>query len=272
MGKSPPFVLLGEIPSSDGVLYVDGAYHQDHTEYLATKGQIPGLNYESFTFSLDFYPLPAGLKNRTLSKFESRLNKLTGQRYGKWLGLNDWDKRNLITGGRSYRWIGFNRGDNTLTLTLNNQSFTHQFLGVRVRANRWHNLVCSVDLKKKLIITFFDGKELEPIKLPDDFKLEILGSPDESTDRQLTFMNLSNGSVYYGYAAHLRLFGRALSIQELQDLSAIAERPTFPKAAFHWEIFASIAGCVALALIVFFHRKRSSTSRQGIAPASPRTI
>lgn len=251
LARCPSFTLTNDLPLRNGVLYVDGIYHQDHTEYLAS-GPIPALNYESFTIGLQFYPLPAGVRKKALNRFESRIDTLIGGRYRKWFGHTDWNKRNIITGGRSYRWFGFNRGENNLTLTLNNQTFSHEFKRVRVKPDRWHSLICSVDVKNRRILTMFDGKELEPVELPAGFALEIVGSPDEATDRQLTFMNMSNGSVFYGYAAHLKIFDRALGQTELAELSkqAFAERPRFPKSTPSLSLYLALAAILVIVTVL----------------------
>ncbi len=127
------------------------------------------------------------------------------------------------------RWIGFDRENNRLNLTLNNQRFAHLFTGVRIRPNQWHTLICSVDLKKKQIQTVFDGRRLEVINLPLEFKLDVIDSPWEARDKQFTFANYSHGAVYRGYATNLKIFGHALSAQEIALLppSNFTGLPTF---------------------------------------------
>jgi hypothetical protein len=82
---------------------------------------------------------------------------------------------------------------------------------VAVEPGRWHNLICSVDLQRRKILTMFDGHPLEAITLPPDFKLEVAGSPGDATEREFPFDDHSNGSVFFGYAAHLKILGRALA-------------------------------------------------------------
>ena len=253
--RSPPFLLtngpsrvgvpaafvISNAPFSNGVLYVNGLYepngHQMH--YLGTD-PIQELRYDSFTISLDFYPLPQKRSRYSLSKLENRIVKLAGDRYLRWRGIDPGfalvKQDNLLTGGYSYRWIGFNRESGVLNLTLNNQSFTHQFKGVDVKPGRWHNLICSVDLGRKEILTMFDGQPLEAIRLPPDFKLEALNSPEAGREREFTFANYSNGSVFYGYLANLKIFGRSLAASELSPLYSafLQERRPFPKVSFPW--------------------------------------
>ena len=271
LGKSPPFVVtngdqlrggatlpaffkITNAPFTNGVLYIDGRYEPNghFVHYLGTA-PITNLRYESFTVSLDFYPLP---KKRTRSDFnsvESKLDSWTGGRYARWLGFDDnvLGTYNILTGGYSYRWIGFNRQRGLLNLTLNNQTFLHTFKGVAVKPGRWHELICSVDLQQRRILTMFDGRFLEAITLPADFKLEVIGGPTEATEREFTFGNYSNGSVFYGYAAHLKLLGRALTEPELVSLYAesASERPNFPKPQLPW---STVLLGLGLASLVFF--------------------
>jgi hypothetical protein len=272
LGKSPGFVLTNSTPFPHEVLYVNGMYHQDDIQYLGTPRPLPGLNYESFTVGMDFYPLPAGVSRHILSKLEKRLDALTGGRYSSWRGYNEGARRNLLTGGKNYRWIGFNREDNLLNLTLNNQTFTHQFKGVRINPNRWHHLDCSVDLQKGQILTWLDGRKLETIKLPTGFQLEVIGSVSDTADRDFTFMNLSNGSVYYGYVANLKIFGRALTDTELASLYDISlgQRPKFPRPGLPWKRTILIAACAAIAMLIFLrvrlNRHRYSATRLAPGP------
>src|SRR5262249_30761031 len=144
----------------------------------------------------------------------------TRGRYSRWRGFdqNVFITDNIFTGGYHYRWFGINREDGFLHITLNNQAFVHPFENVPVRPGHWHNILCSVDLRRRQILTLFDGRALEPIDLPSNFKAEVIGSSEEATDRQFTFANYSNGSVFYGFAANLKIFGHALSQTELAAL------------------------------------------------------
>lgn len=255
LGRSPPFILtnglrnpgipvafvVSSAPFTNGVLYVNGLYEPNGrlAHYLGTA-PIQDLHYDSFTVSLDFYPLPQKRSRYDLNKLERRINDLTRDRYLQWRGIDPspahFNQDSILNGGYSYRWFGLNRQSGELNLTLNNHSFTHRFNGVAVKPGRWHNLICSVDLRHKQVLTMLDGQPLEVVPLPADFKLEILGSPEEGSDREFTFSDYSNGSVFYGYLAHLKVFGRSLDSSELPALYnlALSETPSFPKRSFPW--------------------------------------
>jgi hypothetical protein len=271
LGKSPPFVVTNgdqlrggatfpaffkvtKAPFTNGVLYVDGRYEPNgiHENYMGTA-PIKNLRYESFTVSLDFYPLRKKRSRFDFYSLENKLDLWTGGRYARWFGFdgNVLNTDNILTGGYSYRWIGFNRTHGLLNLTLNNQAFVHEYKGAAMRPGRWHNLICSVDLQQRKIFTMFDGQLLEAIALPADFKLSIVGSRDDARDREFTFGNYSNGSVFYGYAAHLKILGRALTEMELASLYGenATERPNFPAPRFPWLVV--ILGLAVAGLVLF---------------------
>jgi hypothetical protein len=273
LGKSPPFAMTNAL-FSHGTVKINGVYENNgiHDHYLATA-PIKALNYESFTVSLDFCPQP-GKPFRKFNKAEELLDSLTSGRYTRWLDLIDNDTDNILTGGMSYRWLDFNRDDGTLNLTLNNQRFLHKFTGVKVKLNQWHNLVCSVDLRQKRIFTSFDGQTLEVIKLPPDFKLDIIGSPDDAIDREFSFVNYSSASVFRGYAANLKVFGRALTEPELAALytESATERPTFnPNQSSQLFVLMAILAFAAALVFALARFWRTRSPRNTAKQAAPTT-
>jgi len=278
LGKSPPFVTTNEskITSytvllhpnarfTNGVLYVNGRYEPNGTQinYLST-GPIKELSYQSFTLALDFYPLP---QKRKLSAFEANLNIWTRGFYGRLFPNAGFENTaNILTGGSWFRWIGCNREDDQLTITLNNQAFVHQFKGVRVLPGRWHNLICSVDLRQGKILTLFDGQHLETITLPSDFKLAVVESTNKISDAEFVFQNYSNGSVFFGYAANLRVLRRALAEAELGRLQAelAAERPRFPANRTSSRTVPALVVLAALVSSVWWVRRRARRRPGGV--------
>ena len=75
-------------------------------------------------------------------------------------------------------------------------------------------------MKRRLILTLLDGQALEPVKLPDDFKLDIISALEAATDQEFTFSNYSNGSAFRGFADDLTVFGRVLDAAEMAALYA----------------------------------------------------
>jgi hypothetical protein len=260
---------VSAMPFGYGSFRVDGKYEPNGTRNnrLSTP-VLKSLNYTSFTVSLDFQPEPA-LRGSRLNRIESFLDFVSRGRYSRWVGLVDNRTDNLLTGGPSYRWIGFNRMNNVLNLTLNNQKFRHEFKNVPVGPDRWHHLACSFDLQRREVLTMFDGHLLETVTLPDNFKLEIIGAPDDATDREFGFVNYSNGSVYRGYAANLKVFGRALSGAELAELykQTAAERPTFDSGKPVHRVLLLLGAVLGGALVLMLLRLRRALP--AAKPATP---
>jgi len=134
-----------------------------------------------------------------------------------------------------------------------------------VKVNRWHHLICSVDVAKGQILTWFDGKPLETIHLPQDFKFEVVGSTNEANDRAFTFANFSNGTVFHGYASDLMIYGRALTEAELAAASAqaVVELPKYPPPASSWPTIILIVATVGIAagFLVWLRIRRDQAAR-----------
>jgi hypothetical protein len=274
LGKSAPFVLTNSTFTHE-VLFVQGSYASyvsapslniGHSSVYLGSPILSDLDYRSFTVGFDFYPVGKGVPKPKplLNRFEKTLDNLMGGRYRQWFARGDWGGRNILTGGISCRWLGFNRAYNHLTITLNNQDFTHEFTSTVVEPNRWHHVICSVNLQKKRILTWFDGRKLDDIMLSDDFKLDVIGSKYEETDREFTFINFSNGSVFYGYAADLKIFNQALTEAELaaESTEAFANLPGFPlrSSPFPIVILIPVAGALLVAFWILWRiRERRST-------------
>jgi len=175
------------------------------------------LDCEHFTVSVDFCPLDFSRGRGAIPGWLTHLPaKIRNALFDNWLARRATDHACILVGGTSYRWMGLQCKDGLLELTLNNQEFTHRFEGVRVLTREWHNLICAFDLERKTLVTFLDGQQLQTVVLPLEFKLAIIGSPEASKDKQFTFANYSNGSVFNGYADNLLVFGRALDAAEIK--------------------------------------------------------
>lgn len=188
MGMSNNFQLQNT-EFIDNTLFLDGVYHYDGG-YIAVT-ELRQLDYEKFTISLDFYP--------------SRFNRESGL-------------DTILMGGTSYRWFGLRWNNNHLELTLNNQDFIHTFQSSKLEARKWHNVICSVDIRNKKITTILDGQLLEEISLTNNFSLEIMGSDAESRDKEFTFANYSNAHTFVGYVDNFRVFDDALSTNGIEQL------------------------------------------------------
>jgi hypothetical protein len=293
LGTSPPFLVTNDdqsnlggtgrtyiavfkvtnAPFVKGVLYVDGRYEPNgHFVHYLSTAPIGVLRYDSFTISLDFYSKPGSSSTiMFLSPLEEKLESWTRGRYSRWRGLraNVWNTDNILTGGAYARWFGVNRSGGVLNVTLNNHAFRHRFEGVKVKPDRWHNVICSVDLHRRQILTMLDGRLLEAITLPADFKLDV--DPAAEADREFTFADYSNGSVFYGYAANLKIFGRSLNGTELSDLykRSVAELPKFAEKTFPWEMIQVVIAIFLFAFLSWLYRRRivRLRAKAGVSPA-----
>jgi hypothetical protein len=264
---------LTNAPFVNGVLFLNGVYEPYRIGagyYGAGNGYgyraiapVPGLNYDSFTVSLDFFPLKTKHARR-LRGFEAKLNDWTRGYYRRWLVERSGPPDNFLTGGTWYRWLGFDPGTNGLEITLNNQTFRHQFNGAVLRPGEWHNLICSLDLPHKQVTTILDGHPLETINLPENFRFEVVGTDREVGDKELTFVNFSNGKVFNGYAAHLRVFSRALAASEIADLYSelASERKSLPDLVGAGTRFLWLGLFVLAALFTVFWRKSRNAKAQ----------
>ncbi len=209
-----PDIDLKEADYIQGALYLNGGYEfcADSPSFRAVAS-IPGLNYESCTMTLDFFPVdfddPTG---KGASLLRSWIQTLTLGRFGH---FNETSHETILMAGTSCRWLGFRQRNGQLELTLNNQDFVHTFTNVAIHPRQWHTLACSADFKRREILTFLDGRKLDVVGLPEDFKLRILGSKEEDSDREISFSNYSNGTAFHGYADDLCVFDRALSEDEI---------------------------------------------------------
>jgi hypothetical protein len=265
---------LTNAPFVHGVLFLNGVYEPLNIGagyYVpgAPRGyraiaSVPGLNYDSFTVSLDFLPLKTDQRSRPLRSLERKLNDWTRGYYRRFFATRWGPPFNFLTGGSWYRWLGFNPGTNGLEITLNNQTFRHQFKRTTIRLGEWHNLICSLDLPRKQVTTFLDGHPLEIINLPENFRFEVVGTDRETGDKELTFENFSNGKVFNGYAAHLRVFSRALAPSEMTDLySELAlERKSLPTLVGKGPRLLWLVLFVLAVIVTVFWRKSRNAKAQ----------
>ena len=264
LGRAAKFDLVNA-PFDHGALFLNGSYeHGGEPGAFRAVAKIPGFSYDTFTVSLDFWPADFKSESRTSRRLETFLNRVS---FGYFGGGSGDSHAPIIAGGPSYRWFGFrqiNKGN--LELTLNHQSFIHTFATASVSTRCWHNLICSVDVKRRLILTVLDGKPLEPVMLPDTFQLEVVGSPSEATDNEFTFTSYSDGAAFHGFADNLKVFGRALSEVEMTAhySGTMAERPVFqPKVSGSEKIESAILWLLPLLLIggvtFWFIRRRRRT-------------
>ncbi len=183
---------LTNVSYVDNHLSLNGLYDIDcpNTGYRATA-TIPCFSFNAFTVSLDFYPT---LWDYFVCGYSS----------------------NILTGGVSNRWFRIRSDFSTgnLNLTLNNDPgvssyFEHVFSNTSMSLNQWHNVVVSIDVTNKKIITFLDGTKLEDLTLDPSFVLT------HSSDNNITFTDYSDAQTFYGLADNLKIFNYALSAEQI---------------------------------------------------------
>jgi len=244
-------------------LFINGEYeNRGGSDGIRAIASVPGLNYESLAFSLHFYPLDfepeqsGGAMIRAVA-IACAILGISSPRSGHS------GHQHIIVGGRSYRWLGYRQHDGCLELTLNNQEFIHRFTNVVAEPGRWHSLISSLDLKRGKVLTILDGQRLNDVTLPADFALRIIDSPEAAKDKEFTFTNYSNGEVFHGYAARLRILGRALTDGDLRSLIAAvaAEAPRLVPTTASRHLPFSIFGVTLILVAVWAWRRQ--LQRQG---------
>ena len=235
---SGPFQLSNTEFVKD-TLHLNGCYEHGGDSGYRAIAKVPGLNYRSFTISLEFRPLDASRRTNILTRL---------------FNLSFEDTGNIITGGTSHRWFGIRRNKKeALEITLNNQDYVHTYEAVYVNNKAWNRVTCCVDLEKMLIRTFFNGNRLEDVHLPSDFALRVLGSRSEESDRQLTFTNYSNGKTFRGYVDNLRVFDRSLDDEDVLTLSF--QHPLRKRAQPDMILWTALAICLVLLGQRFYRKK-----------------
>ncbi|MGZ4972424.1 MAG: LamG-like jellyroll fold domain-containing protein [Limisphaerales bacterium] len=178
---------LGNSPSMEisGVCFSAGALQLTNTDGFVATAKVPDLSYASFTVAVDFNPCDFAYPHST-----------------------------ILSCGPNYRWLGLeNDASGHLQITLNNTSYVFPFTNV-ISANRWHTLICSVDLASQRIVTFLDGEHLPDITL-SGFQFEVVGTDSEESDKAFSFRNNGNATRLYGYADNLRIYSRALTQEQI---------------------------------------------------------
>jgi hypothetical protein len=161
------------------------------TNWHQAEARIYGLSYGSFTVALDFNPT----------------------------SLPDWGRQAILYGGYAYRWIGLEDYGGHLRLTLNNHRLSFDFPNAVIESNRWHSLVCSVDIAAQKVVLFLDHVRLPDVHL-QNFQFLVIGTEYEEWDNVFGFTDHSTASRFCGYADNLRVYSRALTADEIAALVA----------------------------------------------------
>jgi serine/threonine protein kinase/thiol-disulfide isomerase/thioredoxin len=187
-GQTPdPGAQIRNATQQNGVLHLSGDYENRTPPGYRAVFSTPDLDYNRFTVAARLYP--------------------------------EREKDVLLVGGTGYRWLSLKwLSATSLTLFMNNQRFNHTISGVDIPLKQWVTLAVSCDLSAKQVVVYVNGKNAARVTLPDDFKLEVIGSRAEKSDKVWTPTNYSNGTAFKGLLDELVVYNRVLSDQEIATL------------------------------------------------------
>lgn len=174
----------------NGSLFLNGVYeHGGQADGFRAVGRTPALDYNSFTVCMRF----------------------KAQEFGS-------GKQTLVSGGTSYRWLRLGRSSQgNVIISFNNGQLSHEFPALQLTPGDWHNLICAVDIQNKMAAVVLDDKPPQSFALPADFKLEIIGSSREATDKCWTFTNYSSGDSFHGFVDELTILNGTMSAAEFRQ-------------------------------------------------------
>jgi hypothetical protein len=183
----------------DGALYLNGRYEfsRDRNGYRAVF-KTPKLNYKAFTVAI----------------------RIKAEQFTP-------GKSTILVGGTSARWFGMNRAESgNLTVTLNNQAFAREIADTQLDAGQWIVVACGVDLRTRRLVVFVNGKKADDFTLPKDFRLNVIGSSMENSDKNWSFANYSNADVFCGLVDELIIHNRLLTDDEFSRIPLVAATTT----------------------------------------------
>jgi hypothetical protein len=166
-----------------GSMYVSGRYE----EYEAIA-QVPQLDYRNFTVAVDVFPLQL-----------------------------DAEYSVILMGGTLYRWMAIDMRDG-LHLTFNNNANRYPIAGgAQLITGQWFNIAVAVELREGgggTARLWVDSTLYGEVDLGPDFRLDVLGTAYEETDKSFTPSNYSDGRSFVGYMRNLRVYDRAVTDDE----------------------------------------------------------
>lgn len=177
-----PAMELDNVKFSRQALQLPGP---DYANYIA-EAFIPNLNYSNFTVAVDFAPCSVDSSHST-----------------------------ILSGGPGYRWLTVGVDPwGRLQLELNNGNYLYSFTN-QISSNRWHTLVCSVELAEQRIVVFLDRRQVDVVPL-FNFTFNSIGTDYEWSDKTFLFRDLGDATILCGYVDNLRIYDRALTAAEVQ--------------------------------------------------------
>ncbi|MFO0878354.1 MAG: sigma-70 family RNA polymerase sigma factor [Gemmataceae bacterium] len=176
---------------TDNALELNGIYDEPGNRKDAYKAicETPRMNYEKFSIALRF----------------------KADEFGE-------GKSHLFSGGAGTgRWFGLSRSARgNLAVMTNTGEFQKEIDGARLEEGKWTVVACSVDVARQQVILALNGKKVAVLDFAKDAPLKIdLG---DGRANFWTFTDYSTPDVFHGFVDELRLYDRALSEQELEEI------------------------------------------------------
>lgn len=146
----------------------------------------PSLNFDSFTVVSRFKPLQANI-----------------------------GEFNIATGGYWLRWFTvFRNSSGNLCVAFNNERVKHE-IPVKIKSDKWHTIVCRVDLKNKIVRTWVNQKDHQ-FTLPENFVLTPLEpkwkkKKYDVQEKHFSFDNRGNGRSCQAYIDEFCVFNGLVS-------------------------------------------------------------
>jgi hypothetical protein len=105
-----------------------------------------------------------------------------------------------------------------LTITLNNQAFSHEIKDAALDQGKWTVVACGVDLSDRKAVVYLNGKKAAVIDLPKAFKLSVIESRAKESDKVWSFTHYANGTVFHGLVDELIIYEKILSAEEFAKI------------------------------------------------------
>ncbi|MBE6364088.1 MAG: hypothetical protein E7054_10605 [Lentisphaerae bacterium] len=187
---------------SNNLLQLDGVYpgseqwKQKYGDAKHNRIPISKAAVQNFTVSIVFYPRSGGTV-----KYD---------KYSTVLAL-----------GRYSRYFVLTLPERKLVLSFKNFEVALE-TGFDVELDKWHSCQVVVSVPKKRVEVIFDGKYK---RFTLDSGFQFMQSYIYRSSEDFSFTNYSSGRTFYGDVRHLRIYGYALTSEELKKLSGeIAEK------------------------------------------------
>lgn len=122
----------------------------------------------------------------------------------------------VVVAGQAYRWFALSRNAaGNLVVELNQGRPSFEVKAAPVEAGRWAALACSVDVPRRRVLVFADGRKALDAKLPPDFEWKVAAGDAREADKVWLFVNYANGLTFRGEVDELLIYDTALNADQL---------------------------------------------------------